>query len=191
LRTSFVVVKDSPVQRIAGESTINVPIVELSALPEVEQQAEAARVASEQAQYRFQLEHGPLLRVLLLRKSAGQHILLLVVHHIISDRWSMDILVREILLLYAGYSRDETPVLPELELQYADYAVWQRKLLQGTVLANQLSFWKQQLSGIPAFLELPGDRSRPNAIAYEGRTEVMLLAAGLLDQLRAISRSLM
>lgn len=161
LRTTFVTVEGQPVQRITPELEVEIPVVDLSGLPEVEREAEVQRRVLEEAQKPFDLATGPLLRVGLLVLDAEEHLLLLTMHHIVSDGWSTGVLIREFVALYEALSAGRRSPLPELAIQYADYAVWQREWLQGEVLERQLTYWKGQLQGAPAVLELPTDRPWP------------------------------
>ncbi|HVR98785.1 MAG TPA: amino acid adenylation domain-containing protein, partial [Thermoanaerobaculia bacterium] len=157
LRTTFTSRAGTPVQVIALPS-VELPVVDLSQVPE----SEALRLAREEALRPFNLERGPLLRLTLLRLDLRDHLLFLTLHHIVSDGWSMGVLLREIAALYAG-----SP-LPELPLQYADYAAWQRSWLQGEVLESHLAYWRRQLEGAPRVLELPTDRPRPAVQTFRG-----------------------
>ena len=132
-------------QVIAPASQLQLPVLDLSELPEEEREAEARQLAAAEAAQPFDLSMGPLLRVQLLRFAAEDHVVLFTMHHIITDGWSTGILVREVAALYEAYIEGRESPLPELEIQYADYAVWQREWLQGEVLEQQLAYWRQQL----------------------------------------------
>src|SRR5207253_1839786 len=119
-------------------------------------------------QQRFDLAHDRLLRVALLRLAADQHVLVLAMHHIVSDGWSIGVLVREVEALYAAFAQGRPSPLPELPVQYADYAVWQRRWLADGALERQLAYWTRQLAGAPAALELPTDRPRPAVPSFRG-----------------------
>ena len=152
LRTTFVLAEDSRVlQVVVPELYMPLPVVDLSGMPE----AEARRLMAEEAARPFDLARGPLLRVRLLRTGPEDHLLLLLMHHIVSDGWSMGVLLREVARLYEGGS------LPPLPVQYADYAAWQRGWLRGEALDRQLGWWRDRLAGLPPLLELPTDRPRP------------------------------
>src|SRR5262249_42229158 len=127
-------------------------------------------------------------RTTLLHPSSHEHVLLLTMHHIISDGWSVGVLVRELGALYDAFSRGGPSPLPELPIQYADYAAWQRQWLSGEVLEAQLAYWKQKLEGAPPALELPTDRPRPPAQTYRGAALPVVLSQELSDGLRALSR---
>ncbi|HVR96499.1 MAG TPA: amino acid adenylation domain-containing protein, partial [Thermoanaerobaculia bacterium] len=157
LRTTFTAREGRPVQ-VIGPPRVELPVVDLSHVSE----QEALRLAREEARRPFDLQRGPLLRLALLRLGDREHVLLLTLHHIVSDGWSMGVLLREIAALYAG------AVLPELPVQYADFAVWQRRWLEGEVLEAQLAYWKGQLAGAPRVLELPLDRPRPAVQTFGG-----------------------
>src|SRR5205823_409665 len=138
-----------------------------SALRDGEREAAVAALITEEAHAPFDLEHGPLIRGRLLRLAEQEHVLLITQHHIVSDGWSLSILVREVGALYTAFSRGEADPLPALEIQYADYAQWQRRRMQGEELTRQVDFWKSRLAGAPALLNLPLDRPRA---AVQGNT---------------------
>jgi amino acid adenylation domain-containing protein len=188
LRTRFGVVNGVPVQVIDEAPEFSLPLLDLSTVGEAEREAEARRVATEESQRPFDLGTGPLLRASVLRLSEEEHVLLCTMHHIISDGWSMGVLIRELTTLYEGYSQGESSLLPELNIQYADYAHWQREWLQGEVLEKQLSYWKQQLAGAPAVLELPTDYPRPAVQTFRGAHQSLTLPAELTTGLKALTQ---
>jgi amino acid adenylation domain-containing protein len=188
LRTTFVAVNGEPVQVIAPASQLRLPVLDLSELPEEQREREARLAAQAEAARPFDLSAGPLLRVQLLRLGAEDHLVLFTVHHIISDGWSTGILVREVAALYEAYVAGRESPLPELEIQYADYAVWQREWLQGEVLEQQLAYWRQQLEELPV-LQLPADRPRPLAPSHQGRTINFNLPAELTAELKRLSNT--
>jgi amino acid adenylation domain-containing protein len=188
LRTLFSVVDDSPIQLIIPLKTVSLPVMELQELPELERAAEVQRLATEEARRPFDLEHGPLLRVTLLRLGATEHVLLVTMHHIVSDAWSAEIFIRELSTLYEAFLSGQPSPLSDLSLQYADFAVWQRQWLQGEVLEAQLTYWKQQLAGAPPVLKLPTDRPRPAVQAYRGSTECFQIDLNLTQRLEALSQ---
>ena len=147
LRTTFHSVAGEPVQVIAEARSQPLAVIDLSALPQPERAAQAERMATEETQQPFDLARGPLFRFRLLRLAAEQHILLLTMHHIISDGWSLEVLGRELAALYQAYSTGRSSPLAELGIQYADFALWQREWLQGEVLEKQLAYWREQLGG--------------------------------------------
>ena len=187
LRTTFATVDGEPVQVIAPAKPLSLVSLDLRALPEDEREAEALRLATEEAQRPFDLAQGPLLRATLLRLGEEEHIALLTMHHIASDGWSMGVLIREVAALYQAFSTGEPSPLPELPIQYADFAVWQRQWLQGEVLEAQLAYWKQQLADIPV-LELPTDRPRPAIQTSRGAHQSLELSQTLTEALKALSR---
>jgi acyl carrier protein len=189
LRTTFAMVDGNPVQVIAPSLSVPLPIVELSQLAEGEREAKARQLVIEEAQRPFDLQRGPLLRTSLLRLSEEEHVLLLTTHHIVSDGWSAGILFRELRALYEGFSTDKPLSLPELSIQYVDYAVWQRQWLQGEVLERQLSYWQEQLGGDLPVLELPTDRSRPAAQSFRGAYRFVTFPKTTTEGLEALSQS--
>ena len=188
LRTSFVTVNGSPHQSIASELSIPLPLVDLSALAPDKQAMLAQRIVKEEARNPFDLSQRPLLRATLIRLHGEEHIIVLVMHHIISDAWSMQVLLRELNTLYAAFAAGEPSPLPDLPIQYADYAVWQREWLQGETLEQELAYWKQRLAGAPAVLELPTDHPRPPIQTYHGAQFAFNLSAPLTKALEDLSQ---
>jgi amino acid adenylation domain-containing protein len=168
LRTTFREVDGRPAQVIAPAGGWTLPLIDLAALPAGLREAQARRLAQEEAERPFDLERGPLLRATLLRLAPAGHALLLDMHHIVSDGWSIGVLVREITALYGAAATGAPSPLPELPVQYADFAVWQRGWLRGEELERQISYWRQALAGAPASLELPADRPLPAERTYAG-----------------------
>jgi acyl carrier protein len=166
LRTRFETVEGAAVQVIDEAAEVELRRVDLRGRAEVE--TEAKQEAEAEGQRPFDLQAGPLLRVLLLQLEDEEQVLVVTMHHIVSDGWSMGIFIRELASLYAAYLSGEESPLGELPLQYADFAVWQREWLQGAVLEEQLGYWREQLGGRLAVLELPGDRPRPAVQSYRG-----------------------
>lgn len=184
LRTTFVqTAEGATVQAIAENADLPMPVVDLTDLPEAERQARAAELAAAEARRPFDLAAGPLLRCILLKLADTEHVLVLTMHHVVSDGWSIGVLLRELRSLYAGNAG-----LSDLPVQYADYAAWQRQWLQGERLEEQLAFWKQQLSGIPPLLDLPTDRPRPAVERHTGATRRFVVPRELTDALHALSR---
>jgi amino acid adenylation domain-containing protein len=189
LRTVFAEADGSPVQVVVPFGGFALPVEELSGLGEADREAAVRRRAGEEARRAFGLSEGPLFRAALLRLGADDHVLLLSMHHIVSDGWSMGVLFRELSSLYQAYREGGESPLPELAVQYADYAVWQRERLEGEVLDRQLSYWRERLAGAPELLELPTDRPRPAVQTHRGATVPVELSLELLDRLRALGRS--
>src|SRR5579872_412109 len=187
LRTSFVTVDGRPYQSIASALSIPLPLVDLSAITPDEQAMLVRRIAKEEARNPFDLNQG-LLRTTLIRLRGEEHIIVLVMHHIISDAWSMQVLLRELNTLYATFAAGKLSPLSDLPIQYADYAVWQREWLQGETLEQELAYWKQRLAGTPAFLELPTDRPRPPVQTYHGAQLSFSLPATSTKALEELSQ---
>jgi acyl-CoA synthetase (AMP-forming)/AMP-acid ligase II/acyl carrier protein len=161
-------------------------LTDLSGLPETEREAEATRLTTLEARQRFDLERGPLLRARLLKLAPERHRLVLSVHHIVSDGWTMGVLVRELGALYSAFVERRPSPLPAPRLQYTDYAAWQRRWLEGGVLESERAWWKERLTGMPPLLELPGARPRPATQSFEGARHPLELSAPLtvgLEQL--------
>ncbi|HEU4558131.1 MAG TPA: amino acid adenylation domain-containing protein, partial [Longimicrobium sp.] len=189
LRTVFTEVDGSPVQVIAPFGGFTLPVEELSELSAADREAAVTRRVGEEARRAFDLAAGPLFRAALLRLGEEEHVLLLSMHHIVSDGWSMGVLFRELSALYEAYREGRESPLAELPLQYADYARWQREQLEGEALDRQLSYWRERLAGAPALLELPADRPRAVVQTYRGAAVPVELSAELLERLQALARS--
>ena len=187
LRTRFKTVEGRPVQEIQTAASIEIALVDLTKLSKPEREVEVKRLCVEEAQRPFELTRDLLLRATLYRLGEADYILLLNVHHIASDGWSMGLLIRELTVLYAAFVEGQPSPLPELPVQYADFAVWQRERLQGEVLEKQLGYWRKQLEGAPALLELPTDYPRPAVQSYRGAVMHWELPKPLLATLRELS----
>ena len=187
LRTTFSVVAGQPVQIIAKHLTLGLPVIDLTSLAEAERDVESERLTAEEAQKPFDLIRGPLVRALLLKRSADDHVLLLTMHHIVSDGWSMGVLFRELGSIYEAFAGHRPSPLPELPIQYADYAVWQSEWLEEEALGTQLDYWKNQLTDASPTLELPKDKQRPPTQRFLGAQLVQHLPAGLTEGLKQLS----
>ncbi|HYG61708.1 MAG TPA: amino acid adenylation domain-containing protein, partial [Thermoanaerobaculia bacterium] len=183
LRTTFAERQGRPFQVIAPEPRLPLPLLDLSGLPAAEREAEVLRRALTEALAPFDLAAGPLVRAALLRLGEEDHALLVTMHHIVTDGWSRGIFLRELTALYAGHR------LPELPVQYGDFAVWQRAWLSGGVLETQISYWRQRLAGAPARLALPADRTRPAVATDRGELRPVALSPELSRSLTALARS--
>jgi len=186
LRTSFDLRHRQPVQIVAPSLALKWPVDDLSSLSPEHREAEARRRATQEAQRPFDLGRLPLLRLKLLRFSGTEHILLLTVHHIIFDGWSLTVFFRELAALYGRLRAGKPPELPEPPVQYADFAVWQQERLK--FLDSELAWWKRQLNGRLPTLELPTDRPRPAVQTYRGAVESLVLPAGLREPLQQLSQ---
>ncbi len=186
LRTRFEVVEGEARQVIAAAVELELPVTDLSSMPNAE--AEAERIEKAEAKQPFDLSVDLMVRTQLLRLSAEEHVLLLTMHHIVSDGWSMGVLVREVAALYEAYRKGEESPLAELAVQYGDYAVWQREWLQTEVLAGQLGYWREQLAGAPSLLELPTDGPRPAVQSFRGAAARHRLSSELHSGLQQFSR---
>ncbi|RKI05722.1 amino acid adenylation domain-containing protein, partial [Corallococcus praedator] len=189
LRTTFRVEAGQPVQHIHAGATVPFESVDLTDIADAtERQAEAERRGSVEFHRPFNLEQGPVIRALLLKLDAQEHVLMLHVHHIVSDGWSLGVLVREMTALYEAFRQGHAPALPELPVQYADFSVWQRGWLQGEVLEAQLGWWKQQLAGASHVLELPTDKPRPAVASRRGDAVTVHLPRALSEQVEALAQ---
>jgi amino acid adenylation domain-containing protein/non-ribosomal peptide synthase protein (TIGR01720 family) len=182
LRTAFASREGRPVQVIAPQRPTALPVVDLGGLPPASREPTARRLAAAESLWPFDLQRGPLLRLTLVRLGEAEHLLLVTMHHIVADGWSIGVLMREVQALYRGLS------LPELPVQYADYAVWQRQWLAGEALERQLAWWRGQLAGTPGVLELPADHPRPAVLSLRGGETRFVLARELSRRLRELGR---
>jgi acyl carrier protein len=189
LRTTFATVGGEPVQVIGEAWELRLEVEDLGGLGEAERESTATRAAAEEARTGFDLAAGPLLRIRLLRLAEEEHVLLLTMHHIVSDAWSLGVFLNELAAAYEAHRAGVEAELPALTIQYADYAYWQRAHLAGGALQKQLDYWKRQLAGAPPALELSGDRPRPEEQTHRGAQHAVALDAELSDALRSLSRS--
>uniref|UniRef100_A0A0C1NLP2 Non-ribosomal peptide synthetase n=1 Tax=Tolypothrix bouteillei VB521301 TaxID=1479485 RepID=A0A0C1NLP2_9CYAN len=168
LRTNFIQVNGQPFQVIHPRLSLKLTVVDLRS--ESERESYCQQLAVEETQRPFDLATDPLVRASLFKLTETEHILLLVIHHIVSDGWSMGVLIREIAAAYQAVCSQKPIALPKLSVQYADFAIWQQQWLQREELAKQLAYWKEKLAGATALLELPTDRPRPAIQTYRGKT---------------------
>ncbi|MEW6736579.1 MAG: amino acid adenylation domain-containing protein, partial [Acidobacteriota bacterium] len=188
LRTVFVNNNGTPVQIISESGSLTIPLINLTDLPDDEREAKAQMLIEQESQKPFELSGESLLRATLLQLSEEVYILLIVIHHIISDGWSMGLLLKELAIHYQSLLEGRSLQLSELPIQYADFSVWQREWLQGEVLQKQLSYWKSRLDGAPTVFELPTDRARPVLETFRGAKQSFLLSKTLTEELKTLSR---
>jgi len=188
LRTTFTSQDGTPSQVIAPSLHLTLPVEDLSDYSADEREAKAQRTATEEVQRPFDLTSGPLLRVKLLRMTEHEHILLLTMHHIVSDGWSGSILIRELVALYQAFANGQPSPLIDQHVQYADFAYWQRESVQGDRLDTQLEYWRRQLAGAPAALELPTDRPRPAIQTVRGAHHRFRVSADVTKSLKELSQ---
>jgi len=186
LRTRFEDEAGAPAQVIDEWKYRRLEVVDLTSVPREEREAEVRRMTEEEAGTWFDLRQGPLMRMKVLKLGEEEHVALFTTHHIVSDEWSMGILVREVGTLYQAYSRGEESPLEELPIQYADFAVWQRAWLQGEALERELKYWRKQLEGLEP-LELPIDHPRPMGRSYRGASRSFVIESEIAEQLRELS----
>ncbi len=188
LRTRFDLVDGRPVQRIDAPGPSALPLVDLAGLPAARREVEAGRLIAGESWRPFDLARGPLLRARLLRLAADRHGIVLALHHSIADGWSLGVLVRDLSAFYRAAASGAAAALPELPVQYADYAVWQRRWLAGAVLEGELAYWRDRLAGAPALLELPTDRPRPLVQSWRGASRPVRLGGALSSAVRGQCR---
>jgi amino acid adenylation domain-containing protein len=188
LRTSFAVVGGQAVQVIAAAQPLRLPLIDLTLLPFAERELKALELVTEEAARPFNLATGPLLRVSLIKIDGQDHVVMLTLHHIVWDGWSMNVLLREIAASYTAFANGEQPPLPELPIQYADFAHWQRSWLRDETLEAQLAYWREQMADAPPLLELPLDRPRPATQTFRGANQSLMLSKSLSDKLRRLGK---
>jgi amino acid adenylation domain-containing protein len=187
LRTTFVLEHGAPAQIVSPDLRIALGTVDMRGTPAAERGRAAGRLVLEEATRPFDLARGPLVRAKLFQLDDADHVLLIAMHHIVSDGWSMGVLQRELAALYAALAAGQQPLLPELPIQYGDFAAAQRSSMSGATLDRLLSYWKRQLAGIPELLELPTDRPRPRVQSFQGGTYTVPYARPLFDTLKVIA----
>jgi len=187
LRTIFKKIHGDPVQVIAQAASVELPIKDLQHIEKKDRENAAKKLAENEYLTPFDLENGPLIRTELLKLDEDDHVLLMAIHHIVADGWSMGVLYKELGELYAAFVSKLPSPLKELPVQYADFAAWQRHWLSGDILNSQLDYWKKQLEGLP-LLNMPTDRPRPAIQSYKGAGETMLFPKELLEKLSDLSK---
>lgn len=188
LRTTFVTVKGKPYQTITSEFNINVPVIDIQYAEENEQEDRIRELIIAEIQKPFSLEHLPLFRTLLIKISGNQYVLIMTFHHIITDGWSSKILLNELLKIYSHYKQEKDAAIPELKIQYADYAFWQRKYFSEEIAGIHLDYWTQKLKGSLPNLELPVDKPRPDVQSKNGSSLTFDLSKELYEGIRRINR---
>jgi amino acid adenylation domain-containing protein len=187
LRTTFTDVAGQLLQVVGPVALFPLPMVDLQGLPECEQEAQVCTLARAEAQRPFDLAQGPLLRATLVRLATEEHVLIMTMHHIVTDGWSHGVFWRELGVLYAAFTTGQSALLPEPALQYADFAHWQWQWLQSDHLAAPLAYWKQQLAGVPT-LQMPTDRPRPAVQTFRGARYPLAFSPALTQGLKALSQ---
>jgi amino acid adenylation domain-containing protein len=188
MRTTFAPVDDHPVQSVAPTLTLTIPVLDLKNLASSSRDAETSRIIIEEARYSFSLANGPLFRLVLLQLGEEDHMLIFTTHQIVCDGWSVNVFFRELETLYGSHFNGKPVSIPDLPLQFADYALWQRQHLQGEFLESQLSYWKKQLGSSLPFLNFPTDRPRPPSQSFRGTRIAVALPEVLAEALDELSR---
>ena len=187
LRTTFSSLDGQPIQIIAPARPLALPVVDLRELPEREREAQVQQLTTDAGRELFNLARWPLLSAKLLRLADEAHVFLFSIHHIVFDGWSVNVLCQELAALYEAFCTRNPPRLPELPIQYADFAIWQREWLQREVLETQLAYWRRQLDDVPT-LALPTDRPRPAVQTFRGARRYLALSRALSESLKALSQ---
>ncbi|MBD2344914.1 non-ribosomal peptide synthetase [Anabaena subtropica] len=187
-RTNFQIKNGELVQEIRTQVNWDLSIINIEDLSGEDWEPEVKRLVAEEAKKPFNLAKELLVRATLLHLSKAEHVLLVTMHHIITDGWSCGVFLRELSTLYAAFSKNQPSPLPQLPIQYADFAIWQRDRIQGKILTTQLNYWKQQLKGEPPLLQLPTDRPRPTVTTFTGAKQYFKFSKALTDGLRQLSQ---
>jgi amino acid adenylation domain-containing protein len=188
LRTTFDVIEGRPAQIIRPQLKLTLPVIDLRSLNPDEQAVEIRRLRERAYRQQFDFVRGPLVSAALVRLAAEEHVLMFLMHHIVSDGWSIGVLLRELCASYEAFAAGRRPSLPELPIQYADFAAWQRDYLSGEVLERQLEYWKRCLGDNVPTLELPTDRPRPPVQSYRGAFRTRLVGTNLAERLNELAR---
>jgi amino acid adenylation domain-containing protein len=188
-RTAYPAVGGEPSQEIAADAPFELPLLDLRALPAQERRRRSLELVAREARRPFDLARVPILRVYLMRLDEREHMLGVVTHHIVYDMWAREVFIRELGQLYAAFAAGQLSPLPELPVQYADFAVWQRTWMQGEALEAQLGYWREKLAGAPPASELPGDRPRPSVQTFVGARTYMAVPPELAAQVQAVART--
>ncbi|WP_017653093.1 non-ribosomal peptide synthetase [Fortiea contorta] len=188
LRISFDVVNSEPIQKVVDVATLNLSVVDLRDLSEQQRQTEVQKLSLQEAQSFFDLEKAPLLRAKLLHLTAEKSILILTLHHLVSDGWSINILVKELSAIYQAFLENKPSPLPQLAVKYTDFVYWQQKCLQGEIIAKHLTYWQQQLGGNLPVLQLPTDRPRPPIQTFRGAQQKFVLSTSLTQAIKQLSQ---
>ena len=188
LHTVFETVGGIPVQRVQPFAPMSLRIMNLTDMPHQERRATLEQLAADESQRPFDITRGPLIRALLVVLDENEHALFLTLHHIVDDGWSIGILAREMSALYEAFASGASVPLPDLPIQYADFAMWQREYLQGQVMDEQLSYWRTQLANVPPVLALPADRPRPASASFRGARVTFELNKELTQQLKKLNQ---
>jgi amino acid adenylation domain-containing protein len=189
LRTNFLNIDGRPFQVIKPFLNIKLPIIDLSHLSPKEREKQAQHIATREAEWHFDLTEDPLIRTTLLKLEDENFILLIVIHHIVVDGWSMELFESEMTKIYLAFAANQPAPLPELPIQYADFAVWQRNQVENELREKQVAYWRQQLADAPALLELPTDRARPPRQTFDSNLEKLLVDKTVSDQLQTLART--
>ena len=179
LRSTVSTVEGKPVQHVHPENRLFIPLIDLSCLTREQRKAELSRLMDVEAHKSISLEEGPLVRASLLRLSPEEHVLIISIHHIVMDGWSVEILASEMAALYTAFAEGKPSPLSELPIQYADFAQWQNEWMDGGRIEKELSYWREQLAGAPPALDLPTDRSRPAVQTTRGARRHFALSSAI------------
>lgn len=188
LRTTFAEIEGRPVQIVAPQLTLSIPVEDVSRLPELERTERVKQIAARLREQPFDFVHGPMVGAALVQLAEEEYHFWFLMHHIVSDGWSIGVFLRELSVAYEAFAAGHRPELPKLSIQYADFAVWQRAWLQGETLDRQMKYWEERLGSNVPTLELPTDRPRPPVQSYRGASLTHLIDLGLTERLKALAR---
>ena len=188
LRTVFTMYNQRPTQSIVSDFLLNIPVIEIQGLSDCKKEMQIHQMITDELERSFDLETAPPLRISLLYLEEKKHILLLTMHHVIYDGWSLGIFWKELTELYKAFLDDKPSPLAEISIQYADYAHWQRQWMKGDILESQLRYWKKKLTGISPFFSLPTDMPRPSVQSFQGKVELFQIDSHTTNALKRLSR---
>jgi len=189
LRTSFLEADGKPVLAIAKSLRLEIPVFDLRTLSDDARHEQIRQLTANETERPFDLTRAPLLRLALIRLADREHILLMTMHHLICDAWSIGVFMRELVVCYNAFTLESTPRLPALPVQYVDFAAWQRNELKGSSLQKQLEYWRNRLAGVPAVISLPTDRPRPSIRSFRGARRSFVISKEIGAKLKTIARS--
>jgi hypothetical protein len=169
--------------------TLNIPVIDLSTLPEGARNEKTRELTARETQRPFDLSCAPLLRLALVRLGDREHILLMTMHHLVCDAWSIGVFMRELVACYNSFTTDSSPALPALPVQYVDFAVWQRNKLTGAPFQRQLEYWRDKLAGAPAVIKLPTDRPRAAVRSFQGARRSFSITKEIREKLKTLART--
>jgi amino acid adenylation domain-containing protein len=189
LRTTFITKNNKPIQIVHNELLLSIPVIVLTKMNKEEQEKQIKQIIHEETSYHFDLSTGPLLRVIVVNLNETQNILIITMHHIIVDGWSLGLLIKELSIIYNAFLKNKPSPLCDLPVQYADYAIWQRGWIKGEISEKQMNYWKEKLTGSPTVIELPLDKTRLKIQGYKGKREIFKIEKWKTEKIKQLSNT--